>query len=157
MSSRVEFYIKDIKRDDKFVYLDGYSRDSYVYAAFDSIVGNNIEENFKCKVLKFDKLEEIEQSLKDHKQVIITHIKELNNKKEDILKMNNSVSEKKTALEIIYDEMEEEKFELDELEGAIAFYNILWGVSNYGGNRVYAGIEGINPDGSEDVNEERDK
>lgn len=159
MSSYVNFYIKDIKRDDKFVYLDGYSRSSYIYDAFDEVKGENLDDKYRCKVLTFTDIETIESKLKERKEVVLNSIKELETKKEDIIKMNNSVQEKEYALDDIYESINAEKSELQEVEFSLDFYNVLWGVSGLGGNRVYAGIEGINPDGSEDNDntEEGDK
>lgn len=146
MGSSLNFYIKDYcKENNTYIYFCSIYRDSYIYATFKVIKGDNTDEGSKALIVTSEDINKIINKLEEHKEVVQKSITRLNKEEKCILKMNNSAEEKHNLIWANHNEVELEQEELEELDKSISFYEVLDSVNSYDNERLYGGIGAISP------------
>lgn len=152
MSSYVNFYVKDNKREVA-IYLEGYSRSSRIYNLFSNEIGSNRDENDNALPLSLSKIRDMSDMAEALYESDKAHLKRIKDACEMFLNSNSPVSEKYDYIGSYQEQQMDIEEDMKELESAIWFLRFLSNIQCSDANQViYAGIDAGNPDGSDDDN-----
>lgn len=154
MSSYINFYKKD-KKTQRFTYLCSFSRNNPEYEWGEEYIPYGT-----IRLLGKETLDNIMASIHEEDANYEKTIKEYNERKELIARMNNSVDEKMEAIHEIDSYIRETSDIHDELNKAYWFYRTLRVIADdnisYKDNiddTIYAGIDNPNPNNEKDEDE----